>query len=101
MSPALAGFCSSMSRTIRPFERSCAATACLSPPSISPFVGAPARSIALNAYVAIGLGHPHRSHQPAQLLRRAGPRLGELPADLVLADELRQRRVHRLHAELR
>ena len=53
MSPALAGVCSSMSTTIRPFERSCAATACLSPASISPLVEAPARSSALNAKVAI------------------------------------------------
>jgi hypothetical protein len=48
-SPALAGTCSSMSTTIRPLERSCAATACLSPASISPFEGAPERSSALNA----------------------------------------------------
>ena len=48
-SPAFAGACSSMSTTIRPFERSCAATACLSPASISPFVEEPERSSALNA----------------------------------------------------
>ncbi len=49
MSPALAEVCSSMSTTIRPFERSCAATACLSPASISPLLGTPERSSALNA----------------------------------------------------
>ena len=48
-SPALFGTSSSMSTTMRPFERSCAATACLSPASISPFVEAPERSSALNA----------------------------------------------------
>src|SRR5687768_12096735 len=90
MSPALAAACSSMSTTIRPFERSCDATACLSFASISPFVGEPPRSSALNAYVAIRLGHPHGPHQAAELLgsRRAG--LGQLTGDLVLADELRE-----------
>ena len=53
MSPALAGLRSSMSTTIRPLERSCAATACLSPASISPLVAEPLKSRALNAYVAI------------------------------------------------
>ena len=49
MSPAPASACSSMSTTISPRLRSCEATACLSPASISPFVADPARSSALNA----------------------------------------------------
>ena len=53
MSPALAGDRSSMSTTISPRVRSCDATDCLSFASISPLLGAPARSSALNAYVAI------------------------------------------------
>jgi hypothetical protein len=46
-------FFSSMSRTIRPFERSCVATACLSSASSSPRVELPARSSALNAKLAM------------------------------------------------
>ena len=50
MSPTSAAlFFSSMSRTIRPFERSCAATACLSSASSSPRVDVPERSSALKA----------------------------------------------------
>src|SRR5687767_1910721 len=97
-SPAPAAAFSSMSTTIRPFVRSCDATVCLSAPSISPLVGEPARSRALKAKVPIALRHPHGAHEAPQLLGRAGARLGELTRDLVLAHELRQRRVHRLHA---
>ncbi len=55
MSPALACFCSSMSVTIRPFARSCAATACLFSASISPFAPTPAISRALNANVPMAM----------------------------------------------
>src|ERR671914_1242364 len=99
-SPAPAAAFSSMSTTIRPFERSCDATVCLSDASISPLVGEPARSSALNAKVAIALRHPHGAHQAPQLLGGAGAGLGQLARDLVLAHQLRQRRVHRLHPEL-
>ncbi len=54
MSVALLGTSSSMSTTIRPLDRSCDATACLSLPSISPRVGTPARSSALKPKLAIG-----------------------------------------------
>src|SRR5919204_3994625 len=98
MSPTSVGFCSSMSRTIRPLERSCAATDCLSSASISPRVEAPVRSSALNAKVDIALGHPHRAHQTAELLGARGARLGELAGDLVTAHEVGECSVHRLHA---
>src|SRR5947207_10270727 len=97
-SPTSVGFCSSMSRTIRPLERSCAATDCLSSASTSPRVAAPVRSRALNAKVDIALGHPHRAHQSAELLGARGARLGELAGDLLAADEVDERGVHRLHA---
>src|SRR3954454_14114288 len=98
MSPALAGVCPSMSTTIRPFERSCAATACLSPASISPLEGMPARSSALNAKFAMVLRRLHDAHQATELVGGAGARLGELAGDLVLAHELDEGGVHRLHA---
>src|SRR5918999_1881144 len=99
-SPALAAACSSMSTTMSPFERSCEATVCLSAASISPLVGEPERSRALNAYVAMALRHPHGAHQAPQLLGGARAGLGQLAGDLVLAHELRERGVHRLHAVL-
>src|SRR5919201_4716276 len=98
MSPTSVGFCSSMSRTISPFARSCAATDCLSSASTSPRVAAPVRSSALNAKVDIALCHPHRAHQAAELLRARGARLGELAGDLVTADEVGKCSVHGLHA---
>src|SRR3954469_17194381 len=97
-SPALFGTSSSMSTTIRPFERSCAATACLSPASISPLEGMPARSSALNAKFAMVLRRLHDAHQATELVGGAGARLGELAGDLVLAHELDEGGVHRLHA---
>src|SRR6187397_2061304 len=100
MSPALAGISSSMSTTIRPFERSCAATACLSPASISPLVGTPARSSALKVKLAMVLRRLHDAHQATELFGGAGARLGELARDLVLAHQLDERSVHRLHAVL-
>src|SRR6185437_15393313 len=99
-SPTSVGFCSSMSRTIRPLERSCEATDCLSSASISPRVAVPVRSRALKAKVDIALGHPHRAHQATQLLGARGTRLGELAADLLAPDEVGERGVHRLHAVL-
>src|SRR5919204_3602193 len=99
MSPTSVGFCSSMSRTIRPLERSCAATDCLSSASTSPRVAAPVRSSALKAKVDIfSLRHPHRAHQAPELLRARGACLGELAGDLLPAHEVRQRGVHGLHA---
>src|ERR671935_408806 len=97
-SPTSVGFCSSMSRTIRPLARSCAATDCLSSASTSPRVAAPVRSSALNAKVDIALRHPHRAHQAAKLLGARGARLCELAGDLVPAHEVGKRSVHRLHA---
>src|SRR3954447_15158500 len=97
-SPTSVGFCSSMSRTIRPLPRSCAATDCLSSASTSPRVAAPVRASALNAKVDIALSHPHRAHQAAQLLGARGTRLCELAGDLVIADEVGERGIHRLHA---
>src|SRR6188508_2424796 len=100
MSPALAGTSSSMSTTIRPFERSCAATACLSPASISPLVEIPARSSALNVKLAMVLGRLHDAHQATELVGGTRARLGELAGDLVLTHQLDEGRVHRLHAVL-
>src|SRR4029079_1613283 len=100
MSPALAGTSSSMSTTIRPFERSCAATACLSPASISPLLGIPERSSALNAKLAMVLSRLDDAHQATELVGATRARLGELARDLVLAHQLDERGVHRLHAVL-
>src|ERR671930_2131258 len=97
-SPTSVGFCSAMSRTIRPWARSCDATLCLSSASISPRVEVPVRSSALKAKVDIALGHPHRAHQAAQLFGARGTRLGEFPGDLLAAHEVGKRGVHRLHA---
>src|SRR5262245_33194111 len=97
-SPTSVGFCSSMSRTIRPLARSCAATEALSSASTSPRVEAPVRSRALNAKVDIALCHPHGAHQTAELLGARGARLCELAGDLVPAHEVGERGVHRLHA---
>src|SRR3954453_1166138 len=94
-------FCS-MSTTMRPFARSCCPTCCLFSASTSPRVDTPDRSSALKVKVLssadMALGDPHRAHQAAQLLGRAGPGLGQLAADLLAADEVGERRVHRLHA---
>src|SRR3954451_11821627 len=103
MSPtSLEPFFSTMSTTIRPLARSCEATCCLFSASTSPRVDTPDRSSALKvkvlSSVAMALGDPHRAHQAAQLLGRAGPGLGQLAADLLAADEVGERRVHRLHA---
>src|SRR4029078_13636667 len=97
MSPALAGTSSSMSTTIRPFERSCGATACLSTASISPLLALPERSSALNAKLAMVLSRLHDAHQATELVGGARARLGELARDLVLAHQLDERGVHRLH----
>src|SRR5436190_19082311 len=97
-SPTSVGVCSSMSRTIRPFARSCDATVCLSSASISPRVEVPVRSRALNAKVDIVLSHPHRAHQAAQLLGARGTRLCELTGDLLAPHEVGERGIHRLHA---
>src|SRR3954449_5789288 len=97
-SPTSVGFCSSMSRTISPLARSCAATDCLSSASTSPRVAVPVRSRALNAKVDIALGHPDGAHQATKLLGARGASLGELSGDLVPAHEVDERGVHRLHA---
>src|SRR4051794_37238765 len=97
-SPTSVGFCSSMSRTIRPLARSCAATDCLSSASTSPRVAAPERSRALKAKVDIALGHPDGAHQPVELLGARGASLGELAGDLLPADEVDEGGIHRLHA---
>src|SRR3954467_9732448 len=95
-------FFSSMSMTMRPLARSCAATCCLFSASTSPRVDTPDRSSALNVKVEssaadMALGDPHRAHQATELLGGAGPRLGQLAADLLAADQVGQRRIHRLH----
>src|SRR3954452_22354880 len=99
-------FCSSMSTTIRPRERSCDATATLSSASISPWTVLPVGSRALYANVDMRscpsyLGGARRTKQAPQFVRRARPCLGQLARDDVTANELGQRRVHRLHAEAR
>src|SRR3954453_16160578 len=99
-SPPSVGFCSSMSRTIRPFARSSDATVCLSSASISPRVAVPVRSSALYGKVDMALGHPHRAHQAAQLLGGRGTRLRELAGDLLAPHQVGERGVHRLHAVL-
>src|SRR3954454_1392955 len=99
-SPTSVGFCSSMSRTIRPFARSCDATVCLSSASISPRVAVPVRSSALNAKVDMALGHPHRAHQAAQLLGGRGTRLRELAGDLLAPHQVVERGGHPLQAVL-
>src|SRR5829696_2968370 len=103
MSPtSLEPFFSTMSTTIRPLARSCCATCCLFSASTSPRVDTPNRSSALKVKVLssadIALRHPHRAHQATQLLGRRGARLGQLAGDLLAADEVGQRGVHRLHA---
>src|SRR4051794_11323281 len=94
-------FCS-MSTTMRPFARSCCATCCLFSASTSPRVETPDRSSALKVKVLssadMALGDPHRAHQATELLGRARPGLGQLAGDLLSADEVGQRGVHRLHA---
>src|SRR5436190_4209722 len=126
-SPTSVGFRSSMSRTIRPFARSCEETACLLSASISPRVCAPARSSALKTKVPMALAHPLRAvavarrlahagaggshagggrlraepavaHQAHELVRRGRALLSQLAGDLGGADELHQGGVHRLHA---
>src|SRR3954466_3793960 len=87
-SPTSVGFCSSMSTTIRPLARSCAATDCLSLASTSPRVGAPARSKALNANVDMDSGDPYGPHQASQLFRRGGACLGQLACDLLASDQV-------------
>src|SRR4051794_34996748 len=94
-------FFSSMSTTMRPLARSCEATCCLFSASTSPRVDTPDRSSALKVKVEssadMALGDPHRAHQATELLGRAGPGFGQLAADLLPADQVGQRRVHRLH----
>src|SRR4051794_21602792 len=107
---------SAISRTISPRCLSWSATTCLLSASTSPVAFAPVRSIALKTYVAIAYvllrrapgrlrGHSEAAHaaagQAAQLLRRRRALLGHALGDLARAHELRERRIHRLHADVR
>src|SRR5215210_8586053 len=87
-----------MSRTIRPLARSCEETACLSSASSSPRVGAPVRSSALKAKLAMSLGRLDGAHQAAELLGSRRALLGELARDLLAPDQVDQAGVHGLHA---
>src|SRR4051812_21011216 len=92
-----------ISRTMRPRDLSWSETLCLLSASTCPVALAPERSIALKTYVAMGLGrHAERlcPEQAAQLLRDVGALLRQAAGDLAGADELRQRGVHRLHADV-
>src|SRR3712207_4813065 len=96
---------SAMSRTIRPRDFSWSATCCFDSASTSPWAWRPVRSIALKTnVVALMTSRGHQTagaHEAPQLVRMAGPLLGELLRDLALTHERRERGVHRLHPGLR
>src|SRR5437588_1264996 len=95
---------SAMSSTISPRALSWSATDCLDSASTSPPALAPARSIALKTYVLIAWRGPSSgqwrgAEQAPQLVGSGGAGLGPLLADLALAHQRGQRRVHRLHPD--
>src|SRR3954453_7779208 len=96
-------FFSTRSMTVRPRDFSSAVTASREMPVISPFSGVPVPSTALKTKVAADMSGRHREagfDELAHLGGLRGARLRRGHRDPALADEARQRGVHRLHAVL-